>query len=82
MICNWLKNEKTLCFLGGAVAAFASMKLARSEKTRTICVKGLAKGMKLQQDAKVTLQNMKEEAQDICYDAKQKANGAESCDEA
>ena len=80
MICNWLKNEKTLCFLGGA--AFASMKLARSEKTRTICVKGLAKGMKLQQDAKVTLQNMKEEAQDICYDAKQEANGAESCDEA
>ena len=82
MISNWLKNEKTLCFLGGAVAAFASMKLARSEKTRTICVKGLAKGMKLQQDAKVTLQNMKEEAQDICYDAKQEANGAESCDEA
>ena len=41
-----------------------------------------AKGMKLQQDAKVTLQNMKEEAQDICYDAKQAANSAESCDEA
>ena len=38
--------------------------------------------MKLQQDAKVTLQNMKEEAQDICYDAKQAANSAESCDEA
>ena len=71
MICNWLKNEKHFVFFWRSCSClFASMKLARSEKTRTICVKGLAKGMKLQQDAKVTLQNMKEEAQDICYDAK------------
>ena len=30
-------------------------------------------GMKLQQDARVTLQNMKEDAQDLCAEAKQKA---------
>ena len=29
--------------------------------------------MKLQQDARVTLQNMKEDAQDLCAEAKQKA---------
>ena len=34
---------------------------------------GMAKGMKLQQDARVTLQNMKEDAQDLCAEAKQKA---------
>ena len=34
---------------------------------------GMAKGMKLQQDARVTLQNMKEDAQDLCVEAKQKA---------
>ncbi|MFQ7452696.1 MAG: hypothetical protein ACLRNQ_16345 [Flavonifractor plautii] len=33
----------------------------------------MAKGMKLQQDARVTLQNMKEDAQDLCAEAKQKA---------
>ena len=82
MICNWLKNEKILCFLGGAVAALAGVKAAKSEKTRAMDVKGLAKGMKLQQDAKVTLQNMKEEAQDICYDAKQEAESAGTDDEA
>ena len=40
---------------------------------RELCVAGMAKGMKLQQDARVTLQNMKEDAQDLCAEAKQKA---------
>ena len=33
--------------------------------------------MKLQKDAQVTLQNMKEEAEDICFDAKKEAEGEE-----
>ena len=45
----------------------------RRPKTRELCVAGMAKGMKLQQDARVTLQNMKEDAQDLCAEAKQKA---------
>ena len=36
-------------------------------------VTGLAKGMKLQKDAKAAFQNMKDEASDICYDAKTEA---------
>lgn len=47
--------------------------VAKSPKTRELCVAGMAKGMKLQQDARVTLQNMKEDAQDLCAEAKQKA---------
>ena len=35
MICNWLKNEKTLCFLGGAVAAFETGK--KRENTYHMC---------------------------------------------
>ena len=58
------------------------MKLARSEKTRTICVKGLAKGMKLQQDAKVTLQKYERRGTGYLLRRKTGANGAESCDEA
>lgn len=73
----WLKcfkNEKLLCFLGGAAAATLGVKALKSNKTREVCVKSLAKGMKLQKDAQETFQNMKEDAADICYDAKQQAD--------
>ena len=58
---------------GGVAAALEGAKVAKSPKTRELCVAGMAKGMKLQQDARVTLQNMKEDAQDLCAEAKQKA---------
>lgn len=69
-----IKNEKLLCFAGGILAATYGVKVLKSEKTRKTAVKGLAKCMKLQKDAQVAFQNMKEEAEDICYDAKQQAD--------
>ena len=69
-----IKNEKLLCFAGGVFAATYGIKALKSEKTRKSAVKGLAKCMKLQKDAQVAFQNMKEEAEDICYDAKQQVN--------
>lgn len=68
-----LKNEKLLCFAGGVFAAVYGARLLKSDKTRKACVSGLAKCMKLQKDAQVTFANMKEEAEDICYDAKKQA---------
>ena len=70
---KWYQNPKVLCFAGGVAAALVGAKVAKSPKTRELCVAGMAKGMKLQQDARVTLQNMKEDAQDLCAEAKQKA---------
>ena len=72
-IMKWYQNPKILCFAGGVAAALVGAKVAKSPKTRELCVAGMAKGMKLQQDARVTLQNMKEDAQDLCAEAKQKA---------
>ena len=46
-------------------------------KVRSMCVSGLAKGMKFQQEAKETLQNMREEAEDMCYEAKSQLNDEE-----
>ena len=69
-----LKNEKFLCFVGGALTATYGVKLAKSEKTRKACVSGLAKCMKLQNDAAEVFKNMREEAEYICYDAKQAAS--------
>lgn len=73
-IMDCLKNEKLLCFVGGVVAATYGVKALKSDKTRKACVSGLAKCIKLQNDAQETFKNMKEEAEDICYDAKQEAN--------
>ena len=54
-----------------------SKKIATSDKVRSMCVSGLAKGMKFQQEAKETLQNMREEAEDMCYEAKSQLNDEE-----
>ena len=70
---NFLKNEKLWCVVAGAAAVIVGKKVFTSPKTRSVAVTGLAKGMKLQKDAKAAFQNMKDEASDICYDAKTEA---------
>lgn len=64
------KNEKFLYFVGGVAAATLGVKALKSNTTRKACVSGLAKGMKLHREAQAVFQNMKEDAQDLCYDAK------------
>ncbi len=80
---NCFKNQKLWCAIGGAAAVIVGKKIVTSPKTRKIAVSGLAKGMKLQNDAKETFQNMKDEAADICYDAKTEAglDENEECEE-
>jgi hypothetical protein len=67
------KNEKLWCAAAGAAAVIVGKKILKADKTRSLAVTGLAKGMKLQKDAKSAFQNMKDEASDICYDAKTEA---------
>ncbi len=69
---NW-KNEKVWCGVAGAAIAVIGGKVLKAKKTRELAVSGLAKGMKLHADAKASFRSMKDEAADICYDAKQKA---------
>lgn len=77
MLLGLLKSYKLLYFAGGVVAAAATTKLLKSEKAKKLCVQGLAKGMKLKQDALVAFQNIKEEAADICHDAAKEAGPEE-----
>ena len=70
---NLLKNEKLICALGGAAAVIVGNKVITSKKVRQLAVTGLAKGMKFTHDAKEVFQNMKDEAADLCYDAKAEA---------
>ena len=67
------KNEKLWCAVAGAAAVIVGKKILKADKTRSLAVTGLAKGMKLQKDGKAAFQNMKDEASDICYDAKTEA---------
>ncbi len=70
---NLFKNKYFLSALGGAAAVIVGKKILTAKKTRELAVTGLAKGMKFTHDAKETFQNMKDEAADLCYDAKAKA---------
>lgn len=70
---KYFKNEKLWCAIGGAAAIIVGKKVLTAKKTREIAVSGLAKGMKFKSDAKAKFQNMKDEASDICYDAKTEA---------
>ena len=51
---------------------------SQEQKTREVTVNAVAQAMKLHKDAQATFANIKEEAEDICFDAKQQA--AEACD--
>ena len=67
------KNEKFWCVVGGAVGSVIAKKILKAKKTRECAVKGLACGMKFTADAKAAFQDMKDEASDICNDAKKEA---------
>ena len=57
----------------GAAGVIVGKKIITAKKTRQLAVTGLAKGMKLTSDAKSAFQSMKDEAQDLCYEAKEQA---------
>ena len=78
---NIWKNEKLLYGLCGAAVVLVGRQILTSPKTREVAVKGLAKGMKLQNDAKSAYQSMKDEAQDLCYDAKVEAGIEETAED-
>lgn len=64
-----VKNWKLWCFAGGVAAGI----FARSKTARKACVNGIAKGMLLKDSAAEVLQNIRDEAQDIYEEAREKA---------
>lgn len=78
---NLFKNEKFWCVVAGAAGVIIGKKVIKSKKTRELAVSGMAKGMKLTHDAKAAFQSMKDEAEDLCYEAKEKAGLSEETEE-
>lgn len=75
---NIFKNEKFWLVAAGAAGVIVGKKVLTAKKTRQLAVTGLAKGMKLTSDAKAAFQSMKDEAQDLCYEAKEQAGLADA----
>lgn len=73
------ENNNLTAFALGALAAAIGAKAMKSQAAHDLCVKGLANGMKLQNEAKAAFENMKEDAQDLYYDAKQEAGIHSEC---
>ena len=67
------KNEKFWLVVAGAVGSTVAKKVLKAKKTRELAVQGLAHGMKFTADAKAAFKDMKDEANDICNDAKAEA---------
>lgn len=72
-----LKDCRLLCFAAGVAAVPVIKRILKSDKTRKACVSGLAKGMKLYHDAQEAVVNIKEDAEDLCYEAKNSLNNEE-----
>ena len=70
---SMFKNEKFWLVIAGAVGSAVAKKVLKAKKTRELAVQGLARGMKFTADAKAAFQDMKDEAADICNDAKAEA---------
>ena len=77
---NIFKNEKFWLVTAGAAGVIFGKKVLTAKKTRELAVTGLAKGMKLK-NANSAFQSMKDEAQDLCYEAKEQAGLNETSEE-
>ena len=68
---NLIKNQKTCFFALGFAAATAGVKFLKSKMFHDNCVKAVAQGMKLREDATASIAKIKEDAEDIRFEAQQ-----------
>ena len=62
-------KREIIAFIGGLIVAKLAKVARKNPKVREYAVKGVAEGIKLQKGAKASLQDIKEEAEDIYKDA-------------
>ncbi len=77
---DWLKKECAICFLAGAAAGVAAFKLVKTEKARKLAVQGIAHGMMAKDCVMEEVSNLREEAEEICSEAREVAKKKSDCD--
>ncbi len=73
-------KEKMGIFVGGIVVGVVGAQLAKTKKVRSCVVKGLAQGYMAKDSIMEEVTNIKEEAEDICNEAKAQAKSACNCE--
>jgi predicted nuclease with TOPRIM domain len=68
---GFFTNKYVIGFGIGVAASVIGYRAYKSKKLRKAVVKAVAQGIKLRDDAKHTLNSIKEDAEDICAEAKE-----------
>lgn len=63
------EHKHALLFAGGIATAIIGAKIIKSQTTKDLATKGMAGVISAKKDAEATFQDMKENAEDIVYDA-------------
>lgn len=71
-----LSSVKTVTFLGGAVVGAVAVPALKSAPVRSAAVTVLSKGILLKNAVEAQWCNVREEAEDLCAEAKEKARNS------
>ncbi|NMM61905.1 DUF1490 domain-containing protein [Clostridium sp. P21] len=74
---NIFGKEKSLIFAGGVLVGTLGLKLLKSKTAKKFYVKTLAGGMKIKNDAQNLCETIREDAEDMCYEASKQASEEE-----
>jgi predicted small secreted protein len=75
---SFFTNKYVVGFGAGIAASIIVYRAYKSRRLRKAAVKILAQGMKIRDEAKFAVNTMKEEAEDLCAEAKEKNAAAET----
>ncbi len=78
---KWITKEKKWIFAAGAATGIAILGFIKTRTARDLAVKGVAGGIMLKDKVLETAANIKEEADDICAEAKYAAQCGCTCGE-
>ncbi len=70
---SWYTSSKLWCFVGGMAATCVGGALSRNTAVRNAAVNGVAQGMLLKEGAQDAMQSIKDDAEDVCADARTQA---------
>lgn len=74
------KKDCLICLATGAVAGILGLKLAKTDKARKLAVQTIAQGMMAKDAAMEEVANLREEAEEICKEARDLAKQKSDCD--
>ncbi len=76
---KFVTSKHVLIYVGGLITATCGSKFLKSKCARKAAVNTLAKGMKLRNDVMSAFESIKEEAQDICFEAQKQSKEEQKC---